>query len=71
MILNDIELDIKLKCLENKTTQQSLAKKINTTSQYVNRIVNKKEGLINKTFVKIMEALGYDIEFTYIKRRAK
>lgn len=68
MILNDIELDIKLKCLENKTTQQSLAKKINTTSQYVNRIVNKKEGLINKTFVKIMEALGYDIEFTYIKR---
>lgn len=39
-----------------------------TTSSYVNRGVKKKEGVINKTFVKMMEALGYDIELTYAKR---
>ena len=25
-------------------------------------------GIVNKTFVQMMEALGYDIELTYIKR---
>ena len=39
-----------------------------TTGQYVNRIIKKKDGLVNKTFVEIMEALGYDIELTYVKR---
>ena len=68
MVRNNIELDVKVKCLATSTTQQSLAKKIGTTGQYVNRIVKKKDGLVNKTFVEMMEALGYDIELTYIKR---
>ncbi|WP_242745731.1 hypothetical protein [Allobaculum sp. Allo2] len=37
-----------------------------TTSQYVNRIIKKKEGLLNKTFIQMMEALGYDIELVYV-----
>ncbi|MBD5487166.1 MAG: XRE family transcriptional regulator [Lachnospiraceae bacterium] len=45
-----------------------LAGDIGTTSSYVKRIVKKKEGVINKTFVQMMEALGYDIELTYTKR---
>lgn len=68
MVRNNIELDVKVKCLETGTTQQSLAEKIGTTGQYVNRIVKKKDGLVNKTFVEMMEALGYDIELTYVKR---
>lgn len=68
MVLNNIELDVKVKCLETNMTQQSLAEKIGTTGQYVNRIVKKKDGLVNKTFVEMMEALGYDIEMTYVKR---
>ena len=68
MVRNNIELDVKVKCLETNTTQQSLAEKIGTTGQYVNRIVKKKDGLVNKTFVEMMEALGYDIEMTYVKR---
>lgn len=68
MVRNNIELDVKVKCLEVGTTQQSLAEKIGTTGQYVNRIVKKKDGLVNKTFVEMMEALGYDIEMTYAKR---
>lgn len=68
MVLNNIEMGAKVKCLENEMTQQSLAEKIGTTGQYVNRIINTKDGFVNKTFVQIMEALGYDIELTYIRR---
>lgn len=68
MVRNNIELDVKAKCVETHTTQQTLAERIGTTGQYVNRVIKKKDGLVNKTFVEMMEALGYDIELTYIKR---
>ena len=68
MVRNNIELDVKVKCVEQGVMQQTIAEKIGTTGQYVNRIVKKKDGIMNKTFVEIMEALGYDIEITYIPR---
>ena len=68
MVRNNIELDVKVKCVEQGLTQQTIAEKIGTTGQYVNRIVKKKDGIMNKTFVEIMEALGYDIEITYIPK---
>lgn len=68
MVRNNIELDVKVKCLESSMSQLNLAEKVGTTGQYVNRIIKKKDGLVNKTFVEIMEALGYDIELTYVKR---
>lgn len=68
MVRNNIELDVKVKCVEQGVTQQTIAEKIGTTRQYVNRIVKKKDGIMNKTFVEIMEALGYDIEITYIPK---
>lgn len=49
-------------------TQAQLAEKIITTGQYVNRIIKKKDGVVNKPFAQMLEALGYDIEPTYIKR---
>lgn len=68
MVRNNIELDVKVKCVEQGVTQQTIAEKIGTTGQYVNRIVKKKDGIMNKTFVEIMEALGYDIKITYIPK---
>lgn len=68
MVRNNIELNVKVKCVEQGVTQQTIAEKIGTTGQYVNRIVKKKDGIMNKTFVEIMEALGYDIEITYIPK---
>lgn len=68
MIKNNIELDVKVKCIENGITQAQIAEDINTTKSYVNRIIKKKDGVVNKTFIQIIEALGYDIELTYIKR---
>ena len=71
MIRNDIEIDTKIKCLEAKMTQQQLGEAVGTTGQYVNRIIKKKDGVVNRTFVQMMEALGYDIVLTYEKREEK
>lgn len=45
MLNNNIEVDVKVKCIESGITQAQLAKKIKTTSPYVNRIIKKQEGL--------------------------
>ena len=71
MLINNIEVDVKVKCIESGITQAQLAENIETTSSYVNRVIKKKDGVLNKTFVRIMEELGYDIEFTYIKKDEK
>lgn len=71
MVKNNIELDVKVKCLEANMTQQQVGKTIGTTGQYVNRIIKKKDGIVNKTFVEMLEALGYDIELTYVPRAEK
>lgn len=68
MVKNNIELDVKVKCLEVGLTQEQVATKVGTTGQYVNRVIKKKDGFVNNTLVKIMESLGYDIELTYVKR---
>ena len=68
MIKNNIEVDVKVKCIENGKTQAQLAKAIGTTAQYVNRIIKKQDNIVNKTFAQMMEALGYDIELSYVKR---
>ena len=69
MVLNNIEIETKVKCLEANMTQQQVGEAIGTTGQYVNRIIKKKDGLVNKTFVDMMEALGYDITITYTPRK--
>ncbi|MCD8134152.1 MAG: helix-turn-helix transcriptional regulator [Clostridiales bacterium] len=68
MVRNNLEIDIKVKCMEEGVTQAQLAEKIGTTSPYVNRIIKKGDTVINKTFVNMVEALGYDIEIKYVKR---
>lgn len=42
MIKNNIELDVKVKCLEAGMTQEQVATKVGTTGQYVNRVIKKK-----------------------------
>lgn len=68
MLKNNIELDVKTKCIEVGITQVKLAQKIKTSAPYVNRVIRNKESIINNTFVKMMEALGYDIEIRYVRR---
>lgn len=68
MLRNNIEVDVKVKCIEAETTQAKLAESIGTTPSYVNRLIKKNENIVNKTFIQMLESLGYDIELKYIKR---
>lgn len=35
---------------------------------YVVSVGDQQDSVVNKTFVQMLEALGYDIELTYVKR---
>lgn len=68
MVKNNIEIDVKVKCLEEHKTQADIAKIVGTPASYVNKLIRREEGVVNNTFVKMLEALGYDIELHYVKR---
>lgn len=68
MVRNNIEIDVKVKCVEKQMTQAQVAEKIGTPASYVNKLIRKKDGVVNNTFVKMLEALGYDITLTYVRR---
>lgn len=68
MIKNNIEIDVKVKCMEEGVTQAQLAEKVGTSAPYLNRVIKNTDGVVNKTFISMMEQLGYDIEITYIKK---
>ncbi len=68
MLKNNLELDIKVKAVQAQMTQAKLANAIGITPSYANRLIKNNENLVNKTFIKILETLGYDILLTYVKR---
>lgn len=68
MLKNNVEIDVKVKCVEEQTTQAELAEKAGTSPSYVNRLIKSPEKIVNKTFVEMMERLGYDVQLTYVKR---
>lgn len=70
MIKNNLEIDVKVKCLEEGVTQAQLAQMVGTSAPYVSRLINKKEGIINKVFVEMLDKLGYDIQLIYVKKES-
>ncbi|MBR5422570.1 MAG: helix-turn-helix domain-containing protein [Ruminococcus sp.] len=70
MIKNNLEIDVKVKCLEEGVTQAQLAQMVGTSAPYVSRLINKKEGIINKVFVEMLDKLGYDIQLIYVKKKS-
>lgn len=71
MLKNNIEMDIKMRCIEKSTTQAKIAENIGTSPSYVNKIIRSKEQIVNKTFLAMMENLGFDVELHYVKRNQK
>ena len=41
---------------------------VGTSPSYISRLINKKDGIVNKVFVEMLEKLGYDIQITYVKK---
>ena len=70
MLQNNVELDLKTKFIEDGVTQTEVAERIGVSLPYVNRIIRGREQIVNKTFIKILDELGYDVELTYKKKTA-
>ena len=68
MLKNNVEVDVKVKCIEGNVTQAKLAEEIGTSAPYVSRLIRNNEKIVNQTFLQLMEKLGYDVELTYVKR---
>ena len=67
MLQNNVEMDLKMRLIESGQTQTEVAEKLGVSLSYVNRITKGREQIVNKTFVKMMDELGYDVELTYKK----
>ena len=65
---NNVEMDLKMRLIESGQTQTEVAENLGVSLSYVNRITKGREQIVNKTFIAMMEQLGYDVELTYKKR---
>ena len=68
MLQNNIEMDLKMRLIESEQTQKEIAEKLGVSLSYVNRITKGREQIVNKTFLAMMEQLGYDVRLVYEKR---
>ena len=68
MLKNNVEVDVKEKCIEVSVTQAKLAEEIGTSAPYVSRLIRNNDKIVNNTFLQLMEKLGYDVELTYVKK---
>ena len=68
MLRNNVELDLKTKLIEGEMSQTEIADKLGVTVSYVNKITRCREHIVNRTFVAMMEQLGYDVRLVYEKR---
>ena len=66
-----MELDLKTRFIEDGITQTEIAEKVGVSLPYVNRITRGREQIVNKTFIKILDELGYDVELTYKRKSAE
>ena len=64
----DDENRISVICVMESVTQAQLAEMVGTSAPYISRLINKKDGIVNKVFVEMLEKLGYDIQITYVRK---
>lgn len=50
MLKNNIEMDVKKRCIEKATTQVKIAENIEISSLYMNKTIRNKEQIMNKMF---------------------
>ena len=48
MVKNDFDIDVKVKCLEERITQAQLAEMVGTSASYISRLINKKNSIVKK-----------------------
>ena len=66
MLLNNIELDMKVKCIEEKISQKQVGEDVGTSGAYLSKLINPPEKIVNNTYLVAMERLVYDVQLTYV-----
>ena len=54
MLLNNVELDLKTKLIEDGVSQTEITEKLGVTVSYVNKITRGREQIVNRTFIRNM-----------------
>ena len=67
MLWNNVKADIKVSYIDGDFSQEKLVEEIVCSIPYIIRFIGDSEKIVNKTFIQLMEKLGYDVELTYIK----
>ena len=67
MLWNNVKADIKVSYIDGDFSQEKLVEEIGCSIPYIIRFIRDSEKIVNKTFIQLMEKLGYDVELTYIK----
>lgn len=67
MLKTNIQNEVKKLCIDEGMTLTELATKIDTSKQYMSRMLGKGT-IINAKLVEAMEAIGYDVEIKFVKR---
>lgn len=67
MLINDTTKDFKMLCIQNDVTQKSVAEKANISVNYLSQIIAREH--VDRKFVDLLEALGYDVRIEYVKRQ--
>ena len=68
MLKNKVEIDVKVKCIEENATRARLAEGIGTFVPYVSRLISNNDKIVNESFLQLMEKQDYDVQLTYVKR---
>ena len=68
MLKGNILVDVKILCARQGATQRGIAEKAGTSPAYLSRMIRGRHAIVNPTFLRCMEALGYDVRLTYEKR---
>ena len=50
MLKNNVEVDVKVKCIEGDATHAKLADDIGTSAPYVSRLIRNNEKIVNRNF---------------------
>lgn len=69
MLLTDIKMEYKKLLLEKGITQKEAAKAAGINPSYIPQILGRNP--VNKTLIKLLDAIGCDVEIKIIDRKAK
>lgn len=67
MLKTNVQNEVKKLCIDEGMTLTELADKIDTSKQYMSRMLGKGT-LVNAKLIEALEAIGYDVEIKFVKR---